>query len=159
MEATQRNEAANEDRGADVQPLPVKKKGPNRAFLILGIIAIVVIGGWGGYAFLTANEQNTDDAQVEGEVVAIAPRVGGQILKVLVREDQIVKKGDVLVQIDDADYAACEQQAEAELESAKAQAAAADAQLDVVQHTAKGGLSSARASVTGSAAAVESAEA
>jgi membrane fusion protein (multidrug efflux system) len=158
MEATKRDGAA-EESVASVQDLPVKKKAPNRAFLILGILAVVVVGGWGAYAWSTADQQNTDDAQVESEVVGIAPRVGGQISKVLIKEDQQVKKGDVLFEIDDADYTAREAQAAAELETAQAQAAASDAQLDVVRHTAKGGLSSAQAMVSGSSVGVYSADA
>src|ERR1700722_18118876 len=122
MEATKRDGSA-EEKVATVQDLPVtKKKAPNRAFLILGVLVVVVLGAWGTYAFMTADQQNTDDAEVEGDVVALAPRVGGQITKVLIKEDQQVKKGDVLFQIDDADYAAREAQAAAELETAQAQA-------------------------------------
>jgi membrane fusion protein (multidrug efflux system) len=58
-----------------------------------------------------------------------------------------------------SDLAAKEAQAAAELETTKAQAVAADAQLDVVEHTAKGGLSSARANVSLSSVKVQSAEA
>jgi membrane fusion protein (multidrug efflux system) len=74
-------------------------------------------------------------------------------------ENQHVKKGDLLVELDDADYAARFQQAQAEVETALAQAAAADAQADVATASARGGLSSAQAQLTGSAASVGNARA
>jgi membrane fusion protein (multidrug efflux system) len=156
MEATQQADATP---GATVQELPVKKKGPNRAFLVLGVLAVVVVGAWGAISFLTAGQQGTDDAQVESDVVAIAPRVGGQILKVHVIDNQVVKKGDLILEIDSADYRARKDQAAAEVETAEAQAAAADAQFSVVGASVRGGLSSARASVTGSSVGVQSADA
>jgi membrane fusion protein (multidrug efflux system) len=92
-------------------------------------------------------------------VVPIAARASGQIAKRLVEDNQRVKKGDVLIQIDDADFAARVKQAEAELETARAQAAAADSQVQVVEASAKGGLQTARASFSGSSMGVANAEA
>ena len=130
---------------------PPKKKKP---FLILGIVAGVVILGLGAYAIFNHGKESTDDAQIEADVVPIAPRVGGMVKRVAVLENQHVKQGDLLVELDDADYAARLQQAQAEVETAQAQAAAADAQADVASASAKGGLSSAQAQLTGSAASV-----
>jgi len=135
---------------------PPSKKRP---FIILGAILGVVLLGIGGYMVLTAGQESTDDAEVEADVVPIGVRIAGQVLHVLVKENQRVKKGDLLVQIDDADYAARVAQAEADLAIAQAQTAAADSQEQVVEATAKGALSSARAVVTGSAVGVSGAEA
>lgn len=46
----------------------------------------------------------TDNAQINAHTVMIAPKVGGYIQKVLVKEGDTVKKGDLLIQIDDRDY-------------------------------------------------------
>ena len=135
------------------------KKGSKRPLLILGGLVALMVLGIGGYALLTADEESTDDAQVEGDVVPLAARVGGQVLHVRVQENKAVKKGEVLFEIDDADYAARVKQAEAELATAQAQAAAADAQFQVAQAGAKGGFTSAKAGVSGSSAAVASASA
>ena len=75
------------------------------------------------------------------------------------KENQLVKLGEPLAEIDDADYLAREKQAEAELATADAQAKAADAQVQVVEATSRGGLASARAMVSGSSAGVGSAAA
>ena len=159
MEAV-RNEPASQTapQAAPVTELPVKKssRGP---FLILGVIAVVVVGSIAAHAVLTAGQEDTDDAQVESDVVPISPRVGGMVLHVRVEDNQPVKKGDVILELDEIDFQERVKQAQAELETAKAQAVAADAQADVVQASAKGGFSSAQAAVSGSSVQVGSADA
>ena len=141
------------------EPAEPKKKSAKRPLMILGALVAVMAVVIGGYAIMTANQENTDDAQIEGDVVPLAARVGGQLVKVAVKENQEVKKGDLLFLIDPADYQAKEKQAEASLATAKAQADAADAQYQVAQASAKGGFTSAKAGVSGSSAAVATASA
>jgi membrane fusion protein (multidrug efflux system) len=132
----------------------------SRRPLIAALSVLVAAGGaFGAHAVLTAGQESTDDAQVEADVVAVAPRVGGMLRTVRVRDNQVVKKGDLIASIDDADYAARVKQAEAELATATARAAAADAQAQVVEATAKGGFASAKATLSWSAAGVQSAAA
>ena len=138
---------------------PATPKRGKKPFLILGGMVAVFAGITGIYLLATANQESTDDAQVEADVVPIAARVNGQIAKRLVEDNQRVTKGAVLIQIDDADFAARVKQSEAELETTRAQAAAADAQVQVVEASAKGGLQSARASFSGSSMGVANAEA
>jgi len=142
-----------------IEEPPANARRDKKPFLILGIVVILLVAGTGIYLLATANQESTDDAQVESDVVPIAARVSGQIARRLVEDNQRVKKGDVLIQIDDADFVARVKQAEAELETARAQAAAADAQVHVVEASAKGGLQSARASFSGSSLGVANAEA
>lgn len=132
---------------------------PRRPLIILGVISAVVLTTMAGYAFATRNEESTDDAQVDADIVAIAPRVAGVVRSVAVHDNQIVKAGDLLFELDDADYAAKVAQARAELETAQAQSRAADAQVQVVDASAKGGFAVARAAVSGSAEQVQSASA
>ena len=134
-------------------------KNARRPFAILGIVALVFLVGIGGYLLLTAGEVDTDDAQVAADVVPIGTRVAGQVVKVAIVENQRVKKGDLLVQIDDADYQAKLEEAQAGEGIAEAQAQAADAQVLVVQATSKGGLASARAMYSGSSVGVSTAAA
>jgi membrane fusion protein, multidrug efflux system len=128
-----------------------------RPFVIFAVLAVLVIASIGVYSLLTAGREDTDDAQIAADVVPIAARVGGAITKVHIKENQLVKRGDLLIEIDPADYDARVQQADAELATAKAQAAAAEAQVEIVNATAKGGLATARAALTGSTAGVSSA--
>src|SRR5258706_14014602 len=134
------------------------KRGGRRPFAILALVLLAVVGAIGGYLVLTAGEQTTDDAQVAADLVPVSTRVAGPVIEVAIQDNQLVKKGDLIARIDDADYLAKVKQAEAELASAKAQAAAPDAQVDIVGATAKGSLSSARAAYSGSSVGVASAD-
>jgi membrane fusion protein (multidrug efflux system) len=136
---------------------PVKRK--RRPFLILGVVLALVLAGIGIYVVATAGHEETDDAQVAADMVPIATRVAGQVTKVNIVENQRVKRGDLLIEIDPSDYDARVQQAEAEVATAKAQAEAAQAQVEIVDATSKGGLATARAALSGSAAGVQSATA
>jgi len=143
-------------------PLAVDAEPPKnkrRPFVIVGIVVGVMLLGIGAYLVITAGEEGTDDAAVAADMVPVGTRVAGQIVKVHVIENQLVHKGDVIAEIDPADYAARVKQAEADLASQEAQAAAADAQVAVVEAGSKGGLSSARAALAGSTVSVSSAEA
>jgi tripeptide aminopeptidase len=52
---------------------------------------------------MASGSETTDDAQVEADVVAVGPRIPGQVLRVLVRTDQAVKQGELLFELDPAD--------------------------------------------------------
>jgi membrane fusion protein (multidrug efflux system) len=149
----------NETGAAKAADAAAVRPAKNRGYLVVGGVALAMALGIGGYVFMTAGEETTDDAQVAADVVPVGTRVAGQIVQVTIQENQLVKKGDVLAVIDSADYSARVKQAEAEVATASAQAAAADAQVSVVEATSKGGLMSAKAMVTGSSAGVSSASA
>jgi membrane fusion protein (multidrug efflux system) len=108
---------------------------------------------------MTAGEENTDDAQIEGDVVGIAPRTGGFVEDVRVVDNQHVKKGDLLFKIDDRDLRAKLAQAQSELAIAEAQERAAAAQEQIIEAGAKGGLHSAKALVSSSQVNVHNADA
>jgi membrane fusion protein (multidrug efflux system) len=134
-----------------------RRRRARKAYLILGTITVVVAGLWLGHRWLTKGKQATDDAQVESDVVPVAARVGGVVKTTRVHDNQIVKAGDVLFELDPADLDVEVARAEADLEAAHAQQAAADAQVAVVQSSSAGGLSSARAALTGAGASVRGA--
>jgi membrane fusion protein, multidrug efflux system len=161
-EQAQAREAKGKN-GADDAATAAKKR---RALKIIGGVAGVVILGVLVYLLLNAGKESTDDAQVDADVVPLAPHVAGFVAAVPVVENQTVKKGDVVLRIDDRDYQARVAQAQAELESVQAQAEAADAQVSVAEASARGALSQAEAnligtnrSVSGSRAQLEQARA
>ncbi|RPH69286.1 MAG: HlyD family secretion protein [Myxococcaceae bacterium] len=130
-----------------------------RALMIIGGVAGVIILGVLLYVLLTVGKETTDDAQLDADVVPLAPHVGGQVVAVPVAENQAVKKAEVILQIDDRDYQARVAQAQAELESVKAQAQAADAQVAVAEASARGALTQAEANLIGSSRSVSGARA
>ncbi len=93
-------------------------------------------------------KETTDDAFVESHVANVAPRVQGQVSQVLVRDNQAVAVGDVLVELDDRDATAREHAAKADLESAEATLAATNAQYALAEHTVDAGLRQAKGGVT-----------
>ncbi|MEO6420838.1 MAG: HlyD family secretion protein [Polyangiaceae bacterium] len=145
---------------AEAVPLPVEaKKSARRPLLILATLVAVGVIAFGSYTVATAGQETTDDAQVAADLVAVSARVTGQVTEVSIKENQLVKAGEPLAKIDDADFVAKVKQAEAEVASSKAQAAAADAQVSIVEATSKGTLSSAKAAYSGSSVGVASADA
>jgi membrane fusion protein (multidrug efflux system) len=78
-----------------------KKK---KAFMIVGVV--VVIGLIAGYVYngYRKTHISTDDAYIDGDIYTIAAKVNGTVKAVLVDANQSIKKGDLLVEIDPADY-------------------------------------------------------
>jgi membrane fusion protein (multidrug efflux system) len=136
-----------------------RPKAPRRPWLVLLALVLVGLAGFGVYTLLTAGRESTDDAQVAADLLPVSTRVGGLVQSVAIRENQAVKAGDLIAQIDPAEYQARLRQAEAELESAKAQVASADSEVAIVTARSTGSLSSARAAYSGSSVGIASADA
>jgi membrane fusion protein (multidrug efflux system) len=137
----------------------IKKKRARRAYFVLAVAAGGVLAAYFIHGYLTRNEVSTDDAQVDADVVPVAARVGGVVLHSKVGDNQPVKAGQTIAELDPADYAAKLAAAKADFEAATAQAEAADAQVEIVKSMSAGGLSTARAQLQGSSASVGSARA
>ena len=88
-----------------------------KAALILAAVAVLLFAGlW----FVNRNLENTDDAFIESNVVLISPRVGGFVTHVAVVDNQWVKAGDLLAEIDPRDYDIKVKEAEANLAASQA---------------------------------------
>jgi membrane fusion protein (multidrug efflux system) len=71
--------------------------------LIGGLLCVAALGA--GTAYATGlGKESTDDAQMEGRVITISARVPGQVSRVLVQDNQLVQAGDVILELDPADY-------------------------------------------------------
>jgi len=108
---------------------PVKKtRILNRKRFLIPALALLVLGVVAGlyYYFYALSHTSTDDAFIEGHAIAISPKVSGHILKVYVDDNQQVKEGELLAEIDPRDYEARLKMAEANLEAAQAKASQAD---------------------------------
>lgn len=101
----------------------LKKRRPKltkkRVFLPAIAAGILVLLGLYA-AIMSTHYQSTDDAFVEGRIISVAPRVSGPVVHLLVDDNQQVKKGELLLEIDPNDYKVKLQQAEAKLAEAKA---------------------------------------
>src|SRR5215471_1928613 len=133
----------------------------------IGIVVVVVLLVVGGIFWLRSRgRESTDDAQVDGRITQIAPRVGGTVVKVSVDNNQAVGAETVLVQIDPRDYQVAVDRARAELADAEANAAAATTGVPIARvetgagvTNASGGLQQAEATVTGAEHEVQAAQA
>lgn len=90
-----------------------------RKKVIIGVVTVAVIAI--GYLIVDhIRFVETDDAQIDAPTVLLAPKVSGYIMKVNVTEGQTVKAGEVLVEIDERDYANSLKQSSSELASLEA---------------------------------------
>lgn len=121
-----------------------------RLYLIVGIAVVALLAIYGIYEFIVSGKEATDDAQVAADVVGVAPRVPGQIVAVHVTENQRVKAGDPIAELDPRDLQVKLQQAESDLATAQAQADAADARAKIAGAAASGGHTAATAAVQSS---------
>ena len=87
-----------------------------RYWVSFAAIIAIVVGGF--FIFDAMKYQSTDDAYVETTTVSVSPKVSGQIVKVLVKDNQAVKAGDVVAVIDKVDYQVRLEQANAAYERA-----------------------------------------
>ena len=140
-------------------PLRAPRKSKLRPYVILAIVVALGVGAYFAFTWWTRGKESTDDAQVDADVVPVSARVAGVLLHVRVVDNQAVKKGELLAEIDPAELSAKVKQTEAELAAARAQSAAAEAQVAIVVASSKGGLSAARAQLSGSATSVAGADA
>ena len=122
--------------------------------VVVVILALVAAGIWWRSTF----SESTDDAQVNGHLIQVSSRVAGQVAKVYVDENQVVKAGDVIAELDPSDYKVAVENAEAALASAEANAAAANVNVPITTVNTGSNLNAADANVSGSHAAVEQAE-
>jgi membrane fusion protein, multidrug efflux system len=87
--------------------------------VIAGAVALLIITRWDFWVG-SSTRQVTDDAYVRGDITPLSAKVEGYVRQVVVADFQLVKKGDLLVEIDDEDYRARVAQAEADLLAAEA---------------------------------------
>ena len=132
------------------------KKGRVRG-IALGVLAAAALGVVGWYV-MHAGLEDTDDAQVDADVVSVPAQIGGPVLKVLFVENQRVKAGDVLVELDPAQPKARLDEAEAQLAADKAAADAADNDVAIIKATATGQKGAAEATLRGSSVAATATE-
>jgi membrane fusion protein (multidrug efflux system) len=120
----------DEDDNDDEKDDRPKSKWP--LVILAAVVVLVVIAGvvfW----FLTRNQESTDDAYTEGNAVAIAPKVAGYVIERNVDDNSFVHAGDVMLRIDPRDYITARDQAQSNLDLARAQLRSAEIDLDIAR--------------------------
>src|SRR5262245_47122857 len=119
-------------------PSSVKPRKTNALrWIIIGVVALLALIVGIPWVIQVLNTVSTDDAYVNGHVTFVAPRVGGQVARVLVDDNNRVHKGDLLVQLDKEPFQVQVNIAQAAVDAAQADLVAARAQTRAVEGQAR----------------------
>ncbi|HEX3969597.1 MAG TPA: HlyD family secretion protein [Edaphobacter sp.] len=150
----------NDDRHADPhkpdeeEAPPPQKSG--RKFIIIAVVILLIIGAAIFYWRSTYTE-DTDDAQVDGDLYQVSSRVTGQVVKVYVDDNQRIQAGQPIAEIDPKDYQVALEQAQANLASAQAAAIQATVGVPITNVNVSTSVSTTSSDVQSAAAGVDQA--
>jgi membrane fusion protein (multidrug efflux system) len=130
----------------------------NRKPLVIGIVVVIAVIALFFY-WRSTFTQDTDDAQVDGNLYQVSSRVSGQVIDVKVTEEQLVHKGDLIAVIDPTDYQVAVDQAEADLATAEAQYQQASTGVPITSVNARTQVLTSGSDVATATAQVSQAEA
>jgi membrane fusion protein (multidrug efflux system) len=91
---------------SDKLPPDQKPGGGKRVKALIILLVVIIVGGWFGMKmFITSKTHiETDNAFIEARIVPVSSKVSGTVARVLVNDNQLVKRGDLLLEIDERDY-------------------------------------------------------
>jgi membrane fusion protein (multidrug efflux system) len=123
---------ARDDRSAGTPSKATRSYSARRVITTLAVALLFAAGVVVGLNYIvnSAAYQSTDDAFVDGHIIPVSAKVAGRVQSVFVVDNQMLKKGDLVAELDPRDFDAAAHQKSAALESTQAQAAAAQAALD-----------------------------
>ncbi len=128
-------EQSNEPASLNAQPAPRRRR------LLVGVLGVAVLALLVvfGIPWIEAmlSTVSTDDAYVNGHVTFVAPRVAGQISRVLVDDNNRVHKGDILAELDKEPYRIAVSERQAAVDTAKADLQAATAAVHAIEAQAR----------------------
>ena len=153
--------ADQENKNQNVQneqtPPEAPEKKSRRRFIVIAVVILLIIGGGLFYWHSTFSE-DTDDAQVDGDLFQVSSRVTGQVVKVYVTDNQTVHAGDAIADIDPKDYQVAFDQAQANLASAEADYEQAHVTVPITSVQSSTTISTSGSDVTANVASVAQAE-
>lgn len=124
---------------ASQAPVLATRPPRSRKRLLLAAAALAVLAGAGYFGdrwWMTGRFlEETDDAYVQADMVAVSSRVAGQVAEASAADNQRVRKGDVLARLDDRDLQAAQAQARADVAAAEADIQSIQAQLRLQDST------------------------
>ena len=129
----------------------------NRKFAVIGVVLLIVLGA-AFFFWRSTFVEDTDDAQVDGNLYQISSRIAGQVVKVTVDDNQTVQAGQLLAEIDPTDYQVALDQAQANLASAQAEYAQATVNVPITQVTVGTMVSTTASDVKGATDVIAQAE-
>jgi membrane fusion protein (multidrug efflux system) len=139
-------------------PPPPANKGRNKAFLIFFVVLILAAIGGVLYWLHARQFEETDDAEIDAHLNAVSPRIDGTITKVYVDDNQYVKVGQPLVDLDPSDLQVSLDQAKAQLLQARSMVSAQQPNIPITQVENSTSISTAESDVTTAEAGQAAAE-
>ena len=141
----------------DFRARPSRTASPGfRIAIIIGVVVLLLVAFF-VYRYVSSYE-STDDAQVDGHINSISARISGHVVKLNVDDNQYVKAGTVLVEIDPADYQVAYERAKADFDDAQAAAAAAGVNVPITSVSTTSQVSSSEADVASARAGISAAK-
>jgi membrane fusion protein (multidrug efflux system) len=157
MSTAELSESKAESKEQEPQrPEGFLRQGAGRWILLLLLIAAGA-GAYYGWQYYGARE-STDDAQIDGHIHQISSKIFGTVIKVNVDDNQFVKAGTALVEIDPKDYQVAVEKAKADLAEAEASVRASQTDVPITQTSTSSRLSGSEAGVAQSRASLSSSE-
>ncbi|HZU85475.1 MAG TPA: HlyD family secretion protein [Polyangiaceae bacterium] len=129
----------------------------SRRRLVAALVAVAIALAAIGYWAHARRFETTDDAQVDGNISNVSPRVSGIVSAVLVVENQPVRAGDLLAVVDPADLQIAVDQAKAQMAQAQAQLEAEDPSVPITLTSNESAIASANSDLAGAQAALSAA--
>jgi membrane fusion protein (multidrug efflux system) len=134
------------------------REHPNAKWIVAAVAILLLVGGAFIWHYYSVRE-STDDAQIDGHINPISPRVTGTVLNVLHDDNEVVQAGTLLVELDPKDYEVAVDRARADLANAQANATAANVGVPLTQTTSSSQLVAADAGVKTAQRDIETAKA
>lgn len=142
---------------AGIAPSTAAPRTISRRLVTVGGIGLVLVAAAVSYWLYSRQFEETDDAQIDGNISNVSPRTSGPVSAVDVMENQPVKAGDLLAEIDPTDLQIAVDQARAQVAQAEAQLQAEDPSVPITLATNESALSSARSDLAAAQAGLAAA--
>jgi membrane fusion protein (multidrug efflux system) len=117
-------------QAAGTAPANAGKGPPKRVLIVVGLIALAALGAGGRMWYRSSNFVETENAYIAGHVHPVSSRIPGVVTKVLFDDNQIVKAGQVLAELDPSDQGVKVEQIQAQIASVQQQIVQADASVE-----------------------------
>jgi membrane fusion protein (multidrug efflux system) len=150
-------EPVNDQPDAEVARRPFYKR---RSVTIIAAVVLLLGTIFGiRYWLYARSHESTDDAFIDGHIIQLSPKVSGYVAKIYVADNQQVKEGDLIAELDARDYEVKLQQAKAALDAGLAKENEAKTNVSLTRATSSATVQQAQAAVRKSRTEVESSRA
>ncbi len=147
----------DQSKAAEPKPEPPAKKRARAIIIVAVVLLLSAIAGL--FYWRSTFTEDTDDAQVDGNLYQVSARVAGQVTQVFVTETEPVKAGQPIAQVDARDYEVALEQAQANLANAKAEYVQATAGVPITNVQVRTTVTTSGQDVQGGLASVSQAQA